>query len=281
MELSVIILSYTITDGLFEMTSNCINSLLESETAIDVEVILVESNKNYFNSGFLYPEFVKVIVPDSDFNFHKFLNIGIKESKGELVALCNNDLIFYKNWFTQILKVSKKAPMIKSFSPSGKIGDFGFTEEFELGYKVRTHVLGWCLVVYKEVLEKLGYLDEAFNFGYADNDYAMTLKKFNIKHALVNSSKVEHLEREKSKENRKGLSEGYKNLHDRVNLNLDKLPDYVLKKGNEYLLEDKQVLDDYIKYHNKWGAPVLLHRKNKIVDLLIQYNLGFLNRLIL
>jgi len=281
MKLSVIILSYTTTEGLFEMTSDCINSLVESETTTDFEVILVESNKDYNNSGFVYPDFVKVIVPNSDFNFHMFLNIGIKESKGEFVALCNNDLIFYKNWFTEILKISEKEPNIKSFSPSGKIDDFNFDKEFELGYKVRTHVLGWCLVVYKEVLEKIGYLDEKFSFGYADNDYAMTLKKFNIKHALVNSAKVEHLEREKSNENRKGLSQGYKKFQDNITLNLNKLPDYVFKKGNEYLLEDKKVLDDFLKYHTKWGSPDLLRRKNKIADLCIEYHIGFLNKIIL
>ena len=281
MKLSVIILSYTTTDGLFEMTSNCINSLIESETAIDIEVILVESNKNYFNSRFVYPEFVKVIVPDSDFNFHKFLNIGIKEAKGQFVALCNNDLIFYKNWFSAIHKISQNNKNVKSFSPSGKIDDFSFVVEFELGYKVRTHVLGWCLVAYKEVLEKVGYLDETFNFGYADNDYAMTLKKYNIKHALVNSSKVEHLEREKVKKTREDLSEGYKKLQENVDLNVSKLPKYILTEGNKYLLEDKKVLDDYVKYHTKWGSPSLLYRKNKIADLLISLNLGFLNRIIL
>lgn len=281
MQLSVVILSYTTTEGLFEMTSNCITSLMTSEKDIEIEVILVESNKNYSSSGFVYPEFVKVIIPESDFNFHKFLNIGIKASKGNLIALCNNDLIFYKNWFSEILKIRKDNPSIESFSPSGKIDDFNFTKNFELGYKVRTHVLGWCLVATKEVLKRIGYLDETFSFGYADNDYAMTLKKYNIKHALVNTSKVEHLEREKAKKNREGLSQGYKNLQENVNLNLDKLPAYVLQKGNEYLLEDKKVLDDYIKYHNKWGNPNLLYKKNKIADLCIRFHLGFLNRIIL
>ncbi|MBZ4036568.1 glycosyltransferase [Flavobacterium sp. 17A] len=279
MQLSVVILSYTTTEGLFEMTSNCINSLVDSEKDTKMEVILVESNKDYLNSGFVYPEFVKVIVPEADFNFHKFLNIGIKESKGDFVALCNNDLIFYKNWFSEILKIQKANPKIESFSPSGKIDDFGFINDFELGYKVRTHVLGWCLVATKEVLKRIGYLDETFNFGYADNDYAMTLKKYNIKHALVNTGKVEHLEREKVKKNREGLSEGYKKLQEKVSL--EKLPSYVLQKGNEYLLEDKKVLDDYLKYHIKWGSPNLLYKKNKIADLLIRFHLGFFNRIIL
>lgn len=281
MKLSVIILSYTTTEGLFEMTSNCINSLIASEKSVQIEVILVESNKDYVNSEFKYPEFVKVIVPESDFNFHKFLNIGVKESKGDFVALCNNDLIFYENWFSKILEVHKNNSHIESFSPSGKINDFDFVKEFELGYKVRTHVLGWCLVTTKKVIKRIGYLDETFNLGYADNDYAMTLKKYNIRHALVNSSKVEHLEREKTKKNREGLSVGFKKLRENVDLDLNKLPNYVLTEANKYLLEDKKVLDDYIKFHNKWGSPSLLYKKNRIADLCIKFHVGFLNRIIL
>lgn len=280
MKLSVIILSFTTTEGLFELTSNCINSLVESESNVEMEIILVESNKNYQHSGFKYPDFVKIIVPDADFNFHKFLNIGIKQSRGEFIALCNNDLIFYKNWFSEILKISNENPGIESFCPSGAINDHSFVKQFEVGYKVRTHLLGWCIVVSKEVLKKIGFLDETFDFGYADNDYAMTLKKYNIRHALVNSSKVEHLEREKVKEKRQGLDEGYKKLIENVKLT-QKLPRYVLKMGNEYLVHDKKSLEDYIKFHSKWGSPELLHRKNKIADLCIRFHLGFLNRIIL
>jgi glycosyltransferase involved in cell wall biosynthesis len=97
MELSVVILAMTTTEALFKMTSNCISSLIASENVIDREIIVIESNKNYLNSNFVYPEFVKVIIPEADFNFHKFLNIGIKASKGDYIALCNNDMIYLKN----------------------------------------------------------------------------------------------------------------------------------------------------------------------------------------
>ena len=73
MKLSVIILSLTNTEELFKMISNCINSLVESESHISMEIIVVESNKNYSISGFEYPGFVKVIIPPDDFNFHKFI----------------------------------------------------------------------------------------------------------------------------------------------------------------------------------------------------------------
>lgn len=282
MKLSVIILAMTATEELFKMTSNCINSLIASESsAIDMEIIVIESNKNYPNETFKYPDFVTVIIPDFNFNFHKFLNIGIKASTGEYVALCNNDLIFYKDWFSEILKVKKQNSAIKSFSPSGKIDDYSFINAFELGYKVRTHVMGWCIVANREVFFKIEFLDETFDFYYADNDYAMTLKKHNIKHALVNASKVEHLGKEKRKNMVKDIDKLYEKLQEQTKIRMDDLPKYVFLEENKWLFEDKKSLSDYVKFHKKWGSSNLLYRKNKIANFLIQFNLGYFNRFVL
>lgn len=268
MKLSTIILAMTTTEELFKMTSNCISSLMVSESDIDMEIIIVESNKNYFNSNFKYPEFVTVIVPESDFNFHKFLNIGIKASTGEYVALCNNDLIFYNNWFAEILKVKKDNPSIKSFSPSGKIDDCSITNKFEIGYKVQTHIKGWCIVANREVFPSIGFLDETFDFYYADNDYAMSLKCNNIRHALVFNSYVMHLEK-------KPPSGIEKDLEHKDFIAKYKIPDYLLKGDYEWILEDEKSLSGFLKFYNKWGSPSLVYRKNKIADILLKYKLGY------
>ena len=276
MKLSAIILALTTTKELYNMTNDCINSLIESEKDLDIEIIVVESNKSYLNSEYIYPDFVKVIIPDTDFNFHKFLNIGIKSSKGEYIALCNNDLIFYKDWFYKIMQVKKQNPTIKSFSPSNKINDCTITKSFELGYKVRTHVMGWCLVADRTLFSKIGFLDETFDFSFADNDYAMTLKKYNIKHALVCDSKVEHLDKKVSIKIKGDYVENLK-----FNKNIDiKLPDYLFSKDFEWVFSDEKGLRDFLKYHKKWGSPNILYKKNRIADILIKLKLGVLNRIV-
>ena len=67
MKLSVVILSMTTTMQLFEMTTNCINSICESEKDIELEIIIIESNENYLESRFQYPSFVEVIVSFRNF----------------------------------------------------------------------------------------------------------------------------------------------------------------------------------------------------------------------
>lgn len=266
MRLSAVILAKTDSDANFQMTLECIETLRHSEPG--VEVILIESNKNIGQTNFRYPEEVVFVQPDADFGFHKFLNIGIKMAKGEFVALLNNDLIFDRNWFAEIARIAQKYPYIKSFSPAAD-DKKTYDREFELGYKVRTHVNGWCLVAKRDIFERIKMLDETFDFNYADNDYAMTLKKYDIPHAVAYRSKVTHLENE-----RDGKGEWYERKQQEA---LEEL----LRGGTTEAIADAKGQRDAIKFYQKWGSPVKLHRKNRVADILIRYNLGFLNRIVM
>jgi len=268
--LSVVFLTLTKSEELYNMTLDCIKSLKKSETNIAFEIILIESNKDYLMSDYKYPDFVKVIVPDESFNFHKYLNIGIKQSTCDYIALCNNDLIFHENWFSEILKIADSDNSILSFSPARDI-NVKYSSNYGLGYKVRTHIMGWCIVADKKLFNKIGFLDETFDFYYADNDYAMTLKSKNIKHAVVFNSKVEHLEKRSSP----------KNNNDRSFLAKYKIPQYLYKKEYEWVLADEKSLNGFLKYHNKWGNPNTLYKKNKLADILLKYNLGYFIRFFL
>lgn len=275
MILSIVILSKTDTVELYNMTMDCINSLMNTENTISKEIVLVDSNKNYFNLDFQYPDFVTVIIPDSDFNFHKFLNLGIKASTGDYIALCNNDLIFHDHWFSAILEVANKNKDIRSFSPTGTAPLLNDKKEFSVGYKVRTHINGWCIIVKRELFDTIGTLDEKFDFYFADNDYAMTLKWHNIKHARIHNSHVVHLEKksmilpDKLLNKKKAFLKQYK------------IPNYLWSEEYKWVMENERNLSGFLKFHDKWGSPVLYYRKNKISDILIKFKLGFLNRFFL
>ena len=63
----------------------------------------------------------------------------------------------------------------------------------KVGYTAALEVAGWCIIARKEVFDTIGLLDEQFAFWYQDNDYALTLHKHGILHALIVNSKVTHL----------------------------------------------------------------------------------------
>lgn len=284
LKLTAIFLSNTLNDSIFEMTKNCIHSMIEAEknnTEMVFEVILVESNRSYLTKGYKYDDDINIILPDEVFNFHRFLNFGIKEATGDYIALCNNDLIFNKDWFSEILKVKKTNPEISSFSPYDKNSNKIPKAQIDAnnlikGYEIQKHLTGWCFIVEADTLKLIGNLDERFDFYYADNDYAMSLRKYNITHALVCNSKVLHLG---GKVTKMVIEDKVK--FEKPPAEIKNIPKYVTKGKMFWILNDVKMVDGVIKFHKKWGHRKTIKLKLLIIGYLLKYKLGYLNRYIL
>lgn len=274
--LSAIILSYTKNEKIHRMTLDCIRTLEQSEDFInqfDLEIILIESNRSYIQEGYAYPDNVSVIIPDVQFNFHAYLNMGIAVASQPFIALCNNDLIFHEGWFSEMMNVKKVKPEIRSFCPVQPKEKTTFNV-YEIGYNVRTHIKGWCIVVEKELFKTIGPLDEQFDFYYADDDYAMTLRKYHIDHALVYRSIVEHLGGENTETMRK---EGNAEYNEIIGKYPD-LPAYLYTDGYSWILKNEKLLNGHMKFHKKWGGVRIIPVKNRMHKMLSKVGLGGLVR---
>lgn len=264
--ISVIILSNALDDEIYQMNSNCISSLFISENwdAIgNIEVFLIESNKK---SNYVYDANVLVVVPQQDFNFNKFLNIGIKNSNNQYVALCNNDIIFQDGWFREILKVKCKQPKIVCFSPIDRnyntmsLDKFPNSQDFYIGWENKSHFSAWCFVLDKKIFSVIGELDEVFNFYSADDDFLMTLRKYALDNALVTKSQVKHLSQQVTKK------------IDKKNppqiLDTDKYPisENDLKMGFAWLWDDIRFYEAFYKMKKKWGESRMIGRINRLLD---------------
>lgn len=196
----VVIISWAKNNNLFEVTKNTINTLFESETNVKFNVFVVESNK-----AVSYPNInITTIYPDVDYGYNRYLNIGRKAGKADYVCLCNNDLIFYKNWATEIIRVMKSDQDILSASPyckqshdislSREINKFHVDENSGVffGYAIKHYILGCCIFQRRSIYDLIGDMDENFIHWYADDDYANTLRTKDIKHALITSARVDH-----------------------------------------------------------------------------------------
>jgi len=195
MNVDVIILSNTANLFYYGLLQRTINTLHWSEPNIKFNPIVVETNGSYIDCGFISPNANKVITPGIEFNYNKFLNIGVSECNNDWLVIANNDLIFTQNWFTKILKFSDEHPEFKSFSPfepnwhcHKTLAEAKYYEGHRVGYEIT----GWCLVMKREIITTCELFDETFAFWYQDNDYAMSLQKNNIKHALITGSRVYH-----------------------------------------------------------------------------------------
>ncbi len=194
MIVDVIMLSLTNSDELFEMTQSAINSLLESEKKFQFNVILLESNKK---SKYQYKN-CTVYTPNlGKFNYNKYMNYGISITNNEFIAFCNNDLIFQKDWFTEIYRLKDIADSFSSWNNYENWHDKCMPNISRLtpyieGYRIAHEMTGWCFVAKRKVFNKFK-LNEGVDFWYSDNVYIDDIVRHGFKHILVRNSFVDHI----------------------------------------------------------------------------------------
>ena len=196
-DVDVIILSLACDPALRAVTERGIATLRASEpaNAVRFRVLVIESSKDALP---FEGEGVTTIYPDEAFGYHTYMNIGLRQTQAPYVCLCNNDLVFHPGWATAILDALRDDPALMSTSPLCSLHHptvgIHANEGIRYGYRVRSEIAGWCLFFRRSMLGTTGLLDERFRFWFADNDYARTLESHGIKHALVTTAIVDHVE---------------------------------------------------------------------------------------
>ena len=199
MEVGVIFLSKAETPEMQEMTQDAITTCIESDPKITFKVIVMESAIN--KSNITYKNALTLIAPDDlPFNYNQYLNIARQHShvsECPYLALCNNDLLFTKNWATNIINAMERegvmsaCPMEPNIHAKVKFKD-GVSEGKTVTAGDR-HVAGWCIVQNSKIYDTIQNLDTTCNFWHSDVFYAAQLGLHNLPHILVEDSKVHHL----------------------------------------------------------------------------------------
>jgi GT2 family glycosyltransferase len=196
-KIDLIILSYAKNDEFRNMTEDCIKSIINSEEEglFLFNIIVLETNTNTSSYNYIN---TKTIYPDEKFGFNRYFNIGYKESVNEYICFCNNDLIFHKNWATELFKIEKKHKEIGSFCSKDpwlhkQYNDLNLNQNFIIGYDKMKHFTGWFFMTKRSVIQRVGAFDEKLDFWYCDDDFINVLKKYNIPNVLVTNSVITHL----------------------------------------------------------------------------------------
>lgn len=188
--MDIIIVSCNKSERFRKMTQEAIDSCLKSGNH---EIIVIETCKD----GFSYRD-SQTIRYAGKFNYHKCMNIGIGMSSGEFIAICNNDVLFDKDWSDKIEHVFKVHPEYDSlspFCPGYHDGMWKLSKGDHLleGHQIGRLIPGWCIVFRRSILKKIGKLNEDVEFWYSDNIYGDQIIKERIRHALVCNSFVSHI----------------------------------------------------------------------------------------
>ena len=137
--ISVIIINY----NTFDITSNCIQSILDNTVGLEFEIILVDNastEKNPDEFKRLFPNII-LIKNYSNVGFSKGNNIGIQYASGDIILLLNSDTYFTEN------VLLKAYDMITSLPKIGFLGVKMLYPNGSLQYTARKfRSIGWELL---------------------------------------------------------------------------------------------------------------------------------------
>jgi len=210
---SIIVLNYNAGD----LLENCIKSIMDSSYK-RLEILVVDnisSDKSHIKCKEKFPE-IKLIENKENLGYCGGNNVGIKEAKGEFIVILNPDTIVDPNWLNELILAYKKfgeglyQPEILSLNEKNVIQStgnmlhvfgFGFardkgnvlTEEKEEVEKIG-YASGTCLFTSKQVIEKIGLLDEFLFLYHDDLDLCWRGAHIGINSYYVPKSKIFHVE---------------------------------------------------------------------------------------
>lgn len=261
---SIIILTY----NKLEYTKKCIESIRKYTKDEEYEIIIVDNNSTDGTRSWIENQNdIKSILNKENVGFPAGCNMGIKISKKENdILLLNNDTIVTINWISNLKKclysagnigavgpVSNSCPYYQTISSNyendSELQDFAkdYNKSDSTKWEERQKLIGFCMMIKRKALDKVGLLDEIFSPGnYEDDDYSIRLIKAGYKLYLCNDTFIHHygsVSFSNNKKYSKMLIENEKKFKDkwgftsRENMNIYKNYEKLIDKKDPKILE--------------------------------------------
>lgn len=173
-----------------ELTRRCVDSIVKN-TDIDYRLILIDNASDDETKRYLEsvkerePARVLLIRNESNLGFIKAVNQGMRLSEAPYICLINNDTIVTKGWLSEMIRVAESSPRIGLINPSsntlGQKPDIGESvdlyaerlKEDATSFSEIGSAVGFCMLIKREVVEKIGVFDEIYGMGnFEDTDYS-------------------------------------------------------------------------------------------------------------
>ncbi|MBI3553939.1 MAG: glycosyltransferase [Elusimicrobia bacterium] len=130
--------------------------------------------------------------------FAEGVNRGMRRARGEFFLWLNNDTVLSPGWLEGLLKAAGSrrdaagsGPMTGSAAPPGQLCR-PFASERRSRVEEAPFLGGFCFLVKRAAVERAGFLDERFVWGWEDMDYCLRLRQAGYRLILARGVFVRH-----------------------------------------------------------------------------------------
>ena len=181
-----------------EMTKNCLESIKEKTTS-PYRFIIIDNGSDQDTKSYLEgfarsnSAFTLIRNPEN-LGWVKAVNQGLKAATAAYVCLLNNDTIARTSgWLSGMIEICEKSADIGIVNPCFEITKIKKsahdTDLIEMDF-----ARGHCMLIKRQVIEKIGFFDEAYGMGYVDDaDYSVRAIRAGFRCVMMPGVIVEHL----------------------------------------------------------------------------------------
>lgn len=213
-EVAVIVLSYNSLEG---TTKPCLESIYNARTDCAFEVVVVDNSstdntREYLRELQAAHGNLKLVFNQENLGFAGGNNAGIRAVEADYYLLLNSDTRATDHWLDKMLAFAREHPEVGLLGPvSNYVGNeqclylskddenavFAAGCRYAAGQQgsfFYTLMLGFfCVMISKEVFQKIGLLDEEFGLGYfEDDDFCRRARLQGFKLACLESVFIYH-----------------------------------------------------------------------------------------
>lgn len=213
------------TKNAWQLVKACIESILEKTRYENYEILLIDNGSTeqeslaYFEQLSQHPK-VRLLKYDHPFNYSAINNFGVKQAKGEVIGLINNDIeVITGDWLTYMVghALRKDIGCVGSklyysddrVQHAGVVMGYGggaghahkYFPRFHAGYLnrlVATHrfsaVTAACLIVEREIFDKVGGLNESLAVAFNDVDFCLRVRELGYSNLYCAEAELYHHE---------------------------------------------------------------------------------------
>lgn len=187
-----------LTRNNLEYTKLCLESI-RKYTPEPHEIIVVDNGSTDGTVEYLQEQpDVKLIENGYNLGFALGNNRGLREAKGEYIVFLNNDVVVTEGWLTRLLVCAREDDEVGAVGPRSNYvvgpqlvpnvpyGDnLEAMQEFARAWSLEhagrwdsvPRVIGFCMLVKRAVIEKIGGFDPIFGTGnFEDDDFCLRLQ---------------------------------------------------------------------------------------------------------